>query len=53
METVNIKEEPSKGGAEFWKDTYFKKYPQADANGDGTLSWSEFKKHKRGQKGIL
>ena len=53
METVNIKKEPSKGGAEFWKDTYFKKYPQADANEDGTLSWPEFKKHKRGQKGIL
>ena len=53
MQTVNIKKEPSKAGAEFWKDTYFKKYPQADANGDGTLSWPEFQTHKRGPKGIL
>ena len=49
MQLVNINEKPGKGGAEFWKDTYFEKYPQADANGDGTLSWPEFQTHKRGQ----
>lgn len=35
-----------KKDAEHWKDRFFKKYPQADTNKDGTLSWSEYKAHK-------
>lgn len=42
--------EPSKpsvqGGGEAWKDNYFRKYPMADLDGDGVLSWPEYKKHK-------
>lgn len=41
---------PTKGDAEVWKDSYFKKFPQADANGDGTLSWPELQAHKRKQE---
>lgn len=33
--------------AEEWKDTFFKKHPEADANGDGTLSWPEYKEYKK------
>jgi arylsulfatase A-like enzyme len=33
--------------AEDWKDTYFKKHPKADANGDGELSWPEFNAYKK------
>ena len=29
-----------------WKDTFFKTHPNADANGDGTLSWPEYKVYK-------
>ena len=29
-----------------WKASYFKKFPQADTNNDGTLSWPELKNHK-------
>lgn len=32
--------------AEAWKDTYFKRHPDADSNKDGTLSWPEYKAHK-------
>ena len=32
---------------EYWKDQYFKKNPQADANKDGTLSWPEMNAHKK------
>ena len=35
------------GSAEEWKDTFFKSHPAADANGDGTLSWPEYKDYKR------
>ena len=38
---------PKKLSAEEWKDTYFKKHPDADSNGDGTLSWSEYQKYKK------
>ncbi|MGB1123628.1 MAG: sulfatase [Phycisphaeraceae bacterium] len=31
---------------EKWKDTYFKKHPEADTNSDGKLSWPEYKAHK-------
>ena len=37
--------EPLDSG-EAWKNKYFKKNPEADVNGDGELSWPEFKKHK-------
>jgi arylsulfatase A-like enzyme len=30
-----------------WKDTFFKTHPAADANGDGTLSWPEYKDYKK------
>lgn len=35
------------GSAEEWKDSFFKSHPAADANGDGTLSWSEYKDYKK------
>jgi arylsulfatase A-like enzyme len=38
---------PTKGDAEAWKDSYFKKFPQADANGDGKLTWPELQAHKK------
>ena len=37
---------PAKPSGEAWKDTYFKKFPDADADGDGKLSWPEYKMHK-------
>ncbi len=37
---------PSKESAEAWKDSYFKKFPKADVNGDGILTWYELKQHK-------
>ncbi len=30
-----------------WKDTFFKTHPAADANGDSTLSWPEYKDYKK------
>ena len=41
----SIPEKPKSN--EYWKDQYFKKNPQADANKDGTLSWSELNAHKK------
>ncbi|MEE2825069.1 MAG: sulfatase [Planctomycetota bacterium] len=38
--------ETKKPDAAFWKDKHFKKHPEADTNGDGQLSWPEFKAHK-------
>jgi hypothetical protein len=32
--------------AEAWKDKYFAKHPDADANKDGTLSWPEYKAYR-------
>ena len=37
----------TKANGETWKDTYFKKHPEADANKDGELSWPEFHQHKK------
>ena len=37
---------PKKQPAEAWKDAYFKKFPSADSNGDGVLTWPEYKKHR-------
>jgi|GEM_PF-2062146 len=36
-----------KTDAEIWKDSYFKKFPAADTNGNGVLSWPEYKAHKK------
>ena len=41
--------EASSDGGEKWKSIYFKKYPEADVNEDGTLTWPEFKQHKSSQ----
>ena len=30
-----------------WKDKYFKMHPDAAADKDGTLSWPEYKAHKK------
>jgi arylsulfatase A-like enzyme len=35
-----------KSDAEAWKDAFFKKHPEADANQDGVLSWPEHKAYK-------
>ena len=37
---------PKKLSAEAWKDAYFKKFPSADTNEDGVLTWVEYKKHR-------
>ena len=42
---ANTKEASSDDG-EKWKSIYFKKYPEADINKDGLLTWPEFKLHK-------
>jgi arylsulfatase A-like enzyme len=36
--------------ADFWKADFFKRNPKADSNGDGTLSWPEFKAAKAQEK---
>lgn len=41
------KPKPTKTDAELWKDSYFKKFPKADANGDGALTWPELQAHKK------
>ena len=35
-----------KKAADFWKAKFFEKYPEADSNKDGQLSWQEHKKYK-------
>lgn len=35
-----------KADAEAWKDKYFAKHPQADANKDGKLTWPEYKAYR-------
>jgi iduronate 2-sulfatase len=42
------KEKPKSN--EYWKDLYFKRYPAADTNKDGQLSWAEFNAHKKAAK---
>ena len=32
--------------AETWKDKYFAKHPEADANKDGKLTWPEYKAYR-------
>ncbi len=41
---------PAKGNGEAWKDTYFKKHPDADTDKDGKLTWPEYKAHNKGAK---
>jgi hypothetical protein len=36
----------SKTDAERWKDKYFAKHPEADANQDGKLTWPEYKAYR-------
>lgn len=36
----------NKEGAKTWKDAVFEKYPEADTNQDGVLSWPELKKFR-------
>lgn len=43
---VEVSATVTKDADEAWKDKYFKTYPEADSNEDGTLSWPEYKKHK-------
>jgi arylsulfatase A-like enzyme len=38
---------PEPKSNEYWKDLYFKKNPDADADKDGTLSWPELQAHKK------
>ncbi len=35
-----------KADAEAWKDKYFAKHPDADANHDGKLTWAEYKAYR-------
>jgi arylsulfatase A-like enzyme len=37
---------PEKSSDEQWKDKYFGWHPDADTDGDGKLSWAEYKIHK-------
>lgn len=37
---------PAKSPNQIWKDSFFRKHPEADANRDGTLSWPELKTYK-------
>ena len=43
---VATSKEASSNDGEKWKSIYFKKYPEADINKDGMLTWPEFKQHK-------
>lgn len=36
-----------KAEAEKWKDSFFAKYPEADKNKDGKLTWYEFQQFKK------
>tara|TARA_Y100001934_G_scaffold170296_1_gene202166 strand:+ start:1353 stop:3236 length:1884 start_codon:yes stop_codon:yes gene_type:complete len=38
---------PTKTDNEIWKENFFKKHPQADANRDGKLSWPELQAYKK------
>lgn len=37
---------PVKTDAEIWKDTFFERHPKADADGDGKLTWPEYKAYR-------
>jgi hypothetical protein len=38
--------EAKEAEASSWKDAFFEKYPEADKNKDGVLTWYELKKFK-------
>ena len=48
--SVATSKEASSDDGEKWKSIYFKKYPEADINKDGILTWPEFKRHKSSKK---
>ena len=41
------KPKPTVTDAELWKANYFRKFPQADANSDGKLTWPELQEHRK------
>ncbi|MBT4823311.1 MAG: sulfatase, partial [Lentisphaerae bacterium] len=41
--TTKAPPKTARNEAEAWKDRYFRKYPEADTNQDGILSWPELK----------
>ena len=45
--SIQVSNTNTKANGETWKDTYFKKHPEADTNKDGELSWPEFHQHKK------
>lgn len=45
-----LTKETEKISGEEWKAQYFKKFPEADSNKDGVLSWPEYKAHKNSVK---
>ena len=44
--SFNAQSSTVKKDADFWKAKFFKKYPEADTNNDGQLSWKEHRAHK-------
>ncbi len=40
------KKSVTKRDGEYWKNKFFERFPDADTNRDGTLSWQEYKVHK-------
>ena len=43
---ASVSEKGIKKDAEYWKAKFFEKYPEADTDKNGKLSWKEHKKHK-------
>ena len=41
-----LSSDTAKKSAKYWKDQFFKRYPEADTSKDGTLSWPEYKAAK-------
>lgn len=44
--SFNAQSSAGKKDADFWKAKFFEKYPEADTNKDGQLSWKEHRLHK-------
>ena len=44
--TPQSRDSGTKQNGEYWKNKYFERFPNADTNGDGSLSWKEHKAHK-------
>ena len=45
-DTLDEDQSAIKKEANIWKAKFFEKYPEADSNKDGQLSWQEHKKYK-------